>query len=233
MARAYFVPETTLRDRIKGRVEVDATVGQKLILTDEEEAKLETYLISCCEIGVGKTRQQVKEMAFALVSRAPQGRNQAVVQKWMEKQKTGDDWYYRFMSRHPNLSLRKPEKLAHSRAIMANKTVVDDYYTKLKSTIEENDLTSCPELILNADETGVPLDFRPSRVVSPKNTKNVWSVSSGDKTNITVMGCGNAAGEMIKPLVIFKGKRTNEALQATAPPTNSNSNSKCLFDRTS
>ena len=33
------------------------------------------------------------------------------------------------------------------------------------------------------------------------------------------MGCGNAAGEMIKPLVIFKGKRTNEALQATAPST--------------
>ena len=162
MARAYFVPETTFRDRIstfRGRVEVDATVGQKLILTDEE-AKLETYLISCCEIGVGKTRQQVKEMAFALVSRAPQGRNQAVVQKWMEKQKAGDDWYYRFMSRHPNLSLRKPDKLAHPRAIMANKTVVDHYYTKLKSTIEENDLTSCPELILNADETGVPLDFR-------------------------------------------------------------------------
>ena len=77
---------------------------------------------------------------------------------------------------------------------MANKIVVDQYYIKLKSVIQQHNLSSCPELILNADEMGVPLDLRPSKVVSPKNTKNVWAVSSGNKTNIIVMGCANAAG---------------------------------------
>lgn len=31
LARAYSVPETTLRDRIKGRIALDAVVGQKTI----------------------------------------------------------------------------------------------------------------------------------------------------------------------------------------------------------
>ena len=101
------VPETTLRDRIKGRVDPAALVAQKPVLTTEEEAKLEQYLINCCEIGVGKTKQQVKEMAFSLVSREPQGRNQAVVQKWLDLQKAGDDWYYRFMARHPQPEPKK------------------------------------------------------------------------------------------------------------------------------
>ena len=94
LARAYFVPETTLRDGIKSHVEVDAVVDQKPILTDEEEVKLEDYLLKCCEKRVGKTKQQVKQMAFALVKRAPQGRNQTIVQKWLDHEKAGDDWYY-------------------------------------------------------------------------------------------------------------------------------------------
>ena len=37
--------------------------------------------------------------------------------------------------------------------------------------------------------------------------------------NIPVMGCTNAAREVLNPMVLFKGKRVNEALQATGPPT--------------
>ena len=120
---------------------VDAVVGQKPILTDKEEVKLEDYLLKCCEMGVGKTKQQVKETAYEIVKRAPQGRNPSIIQKWLDHEKAGDDWYYRFMSRHPNLSLRKPEKLAHSRAVMANKTVADHYYTKLEGVFNR---TTCP-----------------------------------------------------------------------------------------
>ena len=100
---------------------------------------------------------------------------------------------------------------------MANKTVMDHYYTKLQTLVEEHSLSRFPELILNADETGVPLDFRPSKVVSPKRMKNVWAVSSGNKANITVMGCASAAGDVTDPIVIFKGKKVNDALKATSP----------------
>ena len=61
LSKAYKVPETTLRDQIKGRVSVSAVVGQKPILTEEEEDKLEEDLIDCCGMGVEKTKKQLKE----------------------------------------------------------------------------------------------------------------------------------------------------------------------------
>ena len=36
--------------------------------------------------------------------------------------------------------------------------------------------------------------------------------------NVTIVGCGNAAGESIPPVILFKGKRRNECLEANLPP---------------
>ena len=122
-------------------------------------------------MGVGKTKEKVKEMAFAVVRTEVAGRNQSMVLRWMANEKAGDDWYYRFMGRHPRLSLRKPEKLSHSRAVMENKAVINHYYTVLENLMKKHDLARYRELILNCDETGMPPDFLPSKVVSPKNPK--------------------------------------------------------------
>ena len=44
------------------------------------------------------------------------------------------------------------------------------------------------------------------RVTSEKGIKNVVGKTSENKTNITIMACGNAAGKGMPPLVIVKGK---------------------------
>ena len=59
LARAYNVPESTMRDRIKGRVALTSKVGQRTVLTDTEEKQLTGYLASCAELGVGKSKTQV------------------------------------------------------------------------------------------------------------------------------------------------------------------------------
>ena len=44
--------------------------------------------------------------------------------------------------------------------------------------------------------------------------------ASGNKTNITIVVCANAAGEVIPPMVIFKGERFNhEWSQGEIPNT--------------
>ena len=116
------------------------------------------------------------------------------------------------------LSLRKPEKLSHARAVMGNDTVINDYYVKLEKNLDELGVRQLPQFIYNADETGVPLHFVPSRVVAPKKCKKFWAVSSGDRTNITVMACASAVGDVLPPSVIFKGKKDNPTLKESSPP---------------
>ena len=59
LARAYNVPGSTMRDRIKGCVALSSKVGQRTVLTDTEEKQLTGYLASCAELGVGKSKTQV------------------------------------------------------------------------------------------------------------------------------------------------------------------------------
>ena len=63
-----------------------------------------------------------------------------------------------------------------------------------------------PERIYNADETGMPLDPKPPKVVKLVG-QDAHTQTSGDKTNITVVACASASGVLLPPQVIFKEKR--------------------------
>ena len=62
-------PKPHSKTELRVEVSVDAVVGQKPLLTEEED-KLETYLIDSCDMGVGNTKNQVKEMALPLSTEA-------------------------------------------------------------------------------------------------------------------------------------------------------------------
>ena len=55
----------------------------------------------------------------------------------------------------------------------------------------------------------MPLDHKQPKRIAPKGMRKVHGVSSGNKTQITVVACGNAAGHVLPPMVILKGERFN------------------------
>lgn len=59
------------------------------------------------------------------------------------------------------------------------------------------------------DESGLPLDHKPPKVIALRGTKKVHCHTSGNKMQITVLACANAVGTAIPPMVIFEGKRLN------------------------
>ena len=63
-----------------------------------------------------------------------------------------------------------------------------------------------PEQIYNVDESGMPLDHHPPKVVSQKEQKKVRSRTSGNKSQITVIACVSATGHALPPFVIFDTK---------------------------
>ena len=52
----------------------------------------------------------------------------------------------------------------------------------------------------------MPLTQKPPRVVTSVGQKHPYTITSGDKSQITVMACASASGYSIPPMVIFDRK---------------------------
>lgn len=113
------------------------------------------------------------------------------------------------MERHPTLALRKGDPIANVRMECMEKTTMAEYFELLKTTLTENNLLDKPHQIYNVDETGMPFDHRPPKVVTSVGQKKVRSRTSGNKSQVTVIACVSAAGQVIPPFVIFDAKMLN------------------------
>ncbi|KAJ8307379.1 hypothetical protein KUTeg_015463 [Tegillarca granosa] len=202
-SRQYNVPETTLRQRILGRVSCDTTSsGTPPILSQEEEAVFVEHLKAMANMGYGYTRTEVVQMASEYaVTLQKRDREHPFILKWFRK----------FMGRWPELSVNKPRSLSVARAKATSKDVVDTYFQSLKEILDKYGLQDKPENIYNVDEKVLQTEHSPPYVVGPR-VSTVSAVTSGKSTTTTVIGCGNALGVSLPPYFIFKGQRMRQEL---------------------
>ena len=99
-----------------------------------------------------------------------------------------------------------------------NEVTMKQYFDLLEDTLTRNDLLNHPARIYNVDETGMPLDPKSPNILTKKGVKKVRNRTSGRKGQITVVACGNAAGQVIPPMVIFEAKKLNHAWTANEIP---------------
>ena len=203
-ALEYGVPKTSLKDRISGRVKHGKNPGPCPLLTNEEENELASFLTKTCKMGQGKTKQDVLYIVKRIVEK-----KQAEKEKEEPFKFSGEGWWQGFMKRHSKLSLRCSDPLSYCRSNAVTKESLDNYFTLLKETLEKNNLMDRNACIYNMDETGMPLDSKQLKRVAPRGFKKVHGPSSGNKTQITILACANAMGNMLPPMVIFKGERFN------------------------
>lgn len=67
----------------------------------------------------------------------------------------------------------------------------------LEDTMKEHDL---PLKLMRVGDPKAP------NIVTKKGTKKVRYRLSGKKSQVTILACGNAAGQVIPPMVIFDSK---------------------------
>ena len=154
----------------------------------------------CYSIGYPFTKRE----AIALVQRVLNG-------KGLERSVT-DGWWARFSQRHPSLSLRTAMSLSLARAMATDNEVLGRYYDLLEDTLVKNDLLNDPHRIYNCDETGLPLNPKPLKVIDLKNAKHPSYITGETKTQVTVLACTNAPGAVIPPFCIFDRKTLNPLL---------------------
>ena len=193
-AEYYGVPKSTLGDRISGRVLPGAKSGPNTYLSSEEEEELVNFLCRTALVGHARTRKEVLAIVNRILS--SRGKNKDV----------SPGWWAAFVARHPMLTLRTPATLSISRANATDPVVIDSYFDELERALEENGLTDKPCQIFNMDETGVPLDPNPLKIVTWRGHKNPAQVSSGSKGQVTVVGCVSAGGQCLPPMVIWDRK---------------------------
>ena len=202
-ALEFGVPRTTLKDRIAGRVVHGTRSGPKPYLTPQEEKELADFLVSCSKMGYGKTRGEVLKIVEAIAKKKG-----VKVQGYIS-----DGWWCRFRERWPQLSLRKGDPFSQVRSEMTTREVFEGFFDLLRETLEKADVIDKPAQIHNCDESGMPLEHKMPRTVAQKGTKKVRQRSSGNKTQITILGCASAAGQAIPPMVVFSGKTKSTADQ--------------------
>ena len=199
-AELHGVPRSTLQDRLSGRVQHGKNRGPTPYLTSSEEKELSDYLLSSAEVGYGKTRREVKCIAEAV----------AKEKGALKADRISDGWWRRFLSRNPSVSLRSGDATAHVRMEAVNVENITAYFDLLKEVYDELNLNDHPECIYNMDETGMPLEPRPPKIVAKKGAKKIRYRTSGQKAQITVIGCGNAVGQAQPPFTIYAAKQLNE-----------------------
>ena len=198
-ARDHGVPPSTLKDRLSGRVVDGNKPGRSSYLTEDEEMELESYLIKSSQLGYGKTRSQVKSMVEKV----------AVDKGLLRKSRISDGWFKKFRLRHPKLSLRSGDATGHVRMRATSQENLTHYFNLLKEIFEEFDFKDSPERIYNMDESGIPLDPKPPKVLAAKGQKKVRYRCAGIKGQITVLGCCSGTGQALPPFIIFDAKQLN------------------------
>lgn len=123
-----------------------------------------------------------------------------------ENEMAGAAWFKSFIERNPELSIRQAEGLSVARAKGLSREEVNNFYDLLIKVLTENDLLDKPERLYNMDESGIQLNNKPGKVIAKKGAKVVNSVTSAEKgETMTIVGCCNAIGNFLPPVLIIKG----------------------------
>ncbi|XP_061195392.1 uncharacterized protein LOC133203632 [Saccostrea echinata] len=195
----FGVPKTTVLNRVNGDV-VDngdgIRAGRKTALPQVVENQIVEACIRAAEMGFGISKEQL----ILKVSRFCKSLNLNVFKNNIPS----DDWWRGFHSRHPEISIRKPEPLSTMRSRMMNRVVVSNYFSDLLVLISDNNLT--PDVIWNMDETGKQFEHRPTSVVARKGARSIPGRTGNSKENISILACVNAVGDVLPPMCIVKGK---------------------------
>ena len=164
-ARMYGVPPSTLKDRLSGRVVHGVKPGPMPYLTSQEEKDLADHLVLSAKVGYGKTCRDVMNLVETYVnSQSSEQQNHGVT--------VSNGWWFKFKMRNPSLSLRRGDSITGIRMDAVNSENINEYFDLLEGVFQEYGFSEHPEAIYNMDETGMPLEPCPPKVIPKRREKS-------------------------------------------------------------
>lgn len=176
------------------------------------EKQLVKHILELESIFFGYTIYDIRKLAYDVAEKFSLDHNFN-----KDKKIAGKKWFYYFMRRNPELSLRQPEATSMARAKVFNKENVKGFFDLLEKVVDDYKLDGTR--IFNVDESGfTTVQKKPWKVISLKGKSQIGAITSGKRgVNTTIVCCTNAAGLFIPPMIIFKRKRKLAELEIGAP----------------
>ncbi|XP_035662477.1 uncharacterized protein LOC118406522 [Branchiostoma floridae] len=220
-AKEYGIPQSTLHDRVTGKSK--ERMGRPSILSPEEEGALVVYAKYLAEKGFPPTVRVIKALAFEVEKKRAKGRGE---EPRFKDSGPGKRWWKGFKGRHPDLSLRSPDQLDKERAAFSTAGVVFEHFERLEQILTDAKAKDKrPHVIYNADETGMDLSAKVSKVIVPKGWKRSPSRRVGGRDHVSALVCISAAGQTVPPMIIynkaFPGGKYTEGGPAKSVDSNS------------
>ena len=228
-AEQFNVPVTTVRDRYHSKYTDGKHVpGPSSALGLEQEESLKNHLLHMAKIGYGLSKKEIAPLIKEGLDKAeredPDNYNEA--NRCFKDNLPSITWVYRFLSRHPELSSRTPEKLGYQRTYITEGQIRKWFENLIAFLQEEHGINAATffsqcnaNRIYNLDESGFPLAGTNGRlkIITAKGAKNVFRIAPDSKEQVTVLGCVSASGDFENPFVIFPGVRPHFNLQDVDP----------------
>ena len=224
-SRAFVIPKPTIRRHRLGlnkyASEDVKCMGGPLSLPAAVEDELVRHIKDLDDMMFGMTAKDLMCLAYEVA--VAHG-----IKKFSDvKKSAGKKWYYNFvrrhpdlslrsLRRHPDLSLRSPEATSLARAAGFNRESVYSFFDLLEKLIDENSFT--PANIYNVDETGHTTVQTTSKVLSTKGKRQVGVTTSAERGSTTTgVYCHSGTGNYLPPMLVFRRKRMCNRLKTDAP----------------
>lgn len=189
-AKTLKVERTTLGRRLLGAH--SKSVGRPKVLSDQEEALISKTLGVVANWGFPLTKVDIRDVIKKFLDK------QGKIVPLFKNNFPGPDFLQSFIKRN-RLSIRMASNIKRSRASVDRDDVLN-FFNNIELAIRE---VKCANLY-NYDETNVTDDPGSRKVVVPRNTKRVERVQEHSRATISLMVCGNANGDLLPPMVVYK-----------------------------
>lgn len=212
-SKRFGIPRRTLGGYVKSGASNMTKNGRPPVLTEAQEIELVSRVVRLADVGFPVTPKVLRRCVYIFCEK------NNIKQRFNEiKGCAGRKWLKGFLQRHPDIARRKSQHLNEARAQKLNKFIVNDYFKTLREVMGKLDIIDKPERIYNVDEKGCRLSLhRQPYVLAKTGSKRVHYRGKEHGENVTIVACGNAVGNVIPPMVLFKGKRMKQELADNLP----------------
>ncbi|MPC07467.1 hypothetical protein E2C01_000029 [Portunus trituberculatus] len=164
------------------------------VFTKEQETQLCDYAIKIAK----KTQLPAKKLRklayqYALACKSP-----CIPSAWEREQCATRDWYYAFMTRHPQLTLKALEGMPIARAVSFNKHSVGMFFYAYIEAMEKYRIS--PDRIFNLDESSLSTVMEPLKVACEKGKPVASQISHERGKSMTFVGIISAGATGIWPV---------------------------------
>ncbi|XP_055356532.1 uncharacterized protein LOC129601694 [Paramacrobiotus metropolitanus] len=165
--------------------------------SEAEENYIESLLLKCAENGIPLDKRFLKRIVPLLTKSKDVPKNRKMFSSY---------WHREFLKRHPKIAQRISHSVSRRKAKEWTVENREGWIQRL-SELNTEGLLLDPAGIWNFDESAFQVAEKVTTVYAKRGVKEVLSYYDGnDRELITVLAGGNAAGEILRPLILFDGK---------------------------